>query len=201
MMKYVIAAVAAAAGLGVSGASAQTPGPFEVGVQIPIAHIDELDSTDVGIGVRAAWRGLPLIGVEGEINFFPSDIPDQTAITGNRVEGLFGVTVGPQINRWRPFVRFRPGFLNVGESPEPVACPLIFPPTLSCTLAAGGTFLTLDVGGGVEVAATSKTFVRFDIGDRMVKYPGPAIDRSGESHDDDFFGQDLRLAIGAGWRF
>ena len=201
MIRYAIVACAVAGGLGVNAASAQTSGRFEVGVQVPIAHIDELDSTDVGIGARAAWHLLPLIGIEGEINFYPSDIPDQTAVTGNRVEGLFGITAGPRINRWRPFARIRPGFLNVGSSPEPVLCTLIFPPTLSCNLAAGGTFFTLDIGGGVEFATTSKTFVRFDIGDRMVKYPGPAIDREGESHDDDFFGQDVRLAIGGGWRF
>jgi hypothetical protein len=187
--------------LGVDSAWAQSSQSFEIGAQIPWANIGELDSTDVGFGGRASWQLSRWIGVEGELNFFPSDIPDSQPVSSNRVEGLFGVTVGPQINQWRPFARIRPGFLTVGSSPGPVVCLAIFPPTLPCTLAAGATLFAFDLGGGVDVRLSGKTFVRLDLGDRMVRYPSPVIDSAGEVHDNDFIGHDFRLAIGAGWRF
>lgn len=49
----------------------------------------------------------------------------------------------------------------------------IFPPPLACQMAGGDTLFVLDIGGGVEFQTTDRTFVRVDLGDRAVKYPGP----------------------------
>jgi hypothetical protein len=182
--------------------AAQTPASFEVGVQVPVEHVGELDTTDVGIGVRATWLPGPFIGVEGELNVYPADIPgDEATVSGNRVEGLFGATAGPRFDRWRPFGRLSAGFLRVGEAPEPIVCPAIFPPTIACRLSGGATLFALELGAGAEFAVAERAFVRFDVGDRMVRYPGPVIGRNGESHDGEFFGHDPRLAFSAGWRF
>lgn len=186
---------------GVDTAWAQTSESVEIGAQIPWANIGELDSTDVGFGGRASWHPSRWIGVEGELNFFPSDIPDSRPVSSSRVEGLFGVTAGPWINQWRPFARVRPGFLTVGSAPGPIVCLAIFPPPLSCTLAAGATLFAFDLGGGVEVRLPGRTLVRLDLGDRMVRYPSPSIDIDGGVHDNDFIGHAFRFAIGAGWRF
>jgi hypothetical protein len=56
----------------------------------------------------------------------------------------------------------------------------------------------LDIGGGVEVSLTDRTLLRIDVGDRAVRYSGPAFDRNGEAHEDAFFGHDLRITVGAG---
>lgn len=201
MMKRVILVAIVTVGLGGDTAWAQTSESFEIGAQVTWARVGELDSTDIGVGGRAAWRPSRSIGVEGELDFYGSDIPDERTVSGSRVEGLFGITAGPRIGQLRLFGKIRTGFLRVGASPEPFACILIFPPPLSCTLAAGGTFFTLDVGGGVDLLTPGSTFVRFDLGDRMVRYPGPTLARDGTVHDDKFIGHDLRVAIGAGWRF
>lgn len=193
---FVLAALAAA-----SSVWAQEARPFEAGVQVTVATVGELDATDVGVSGRLAWFPVAAIGVEGEIGLSPSDIPDSVAISSSRVEGLFGVTVGPQRGRLRPFARVRPGFLRVGEAPAPVACILIFPPPLSCTLAGGRTLFVADVGGGVSIDVTPRTSLRVDLGDRMTRYPGPSFSRDREVHDASFFGHDFRLAIGAAWRF
>lgn len=184
----------------VTPAAAQDPS-FALGAQLTSAQIGELDATDIGAGVRAAWHPLSLVGIEGELDVYPRNLPSRVAVSGSRVEGVFGVTAGPRIDRWRPFARFRSGFLRVAEAPQPIACILIFPPPLSCTLAAGATLLTLDIGGGIEANTTGNTFVRFDIGDRMTRYPGLTIGPADDVHENDFFGHDLRVAIGAGWRF
>lgn len=181
-----------------AAAHAQTA---EIGAQLTTTRIGELDSSDIGFGGRASFHPSSFIGVEGELNFFPSSIPDRVAVSRNRVEGLFGVTAGPRLGALRPFAKFRPGFLRIGSSPEPIACILIFPPPVSCTLGSGQTLLALDLGGGVEWLTPGSTFLRVDVGDRMIRYKGPVMDSNREVHTDHFFGHDVRVAIGAGLRF
>jgi hypothetical protein len=48
---------------------------------------------------------------------------------------------------------------------------------------------------------TPRTFIRVEGGDRMVKYPGPAIDDEGIHQSDSFYGQGFRFAAGVGMRF
>jgi hypothetical protein len=175
--------------------------PFHVGVQLAGAVSGEFDATDWGIGGRVAWQPAALLGLEAELTFFPGDFDNRLAFSASRVEGVFGATVGPQLGRLRPFAKLRPGFVTFGEAPDPIACILIFPPPLRCTLAAGRTMFALDVGGGVEWLATDRLFVRVDAGDRMVRYPSPVIDSEGTVRDESFSGHDFRFGLGAGVRF
>ena len=117
------------------------------------------------------------------------------------MEGLFGATIGPQLGVVRPFASVRPGFVTYRAPEEPIACIAIFPPPLSCTLASGKTVFAFDVGGGVEWSPVDRSLVRVTLTDRMLRYPGPAFDTSGQSHDDGFAGHDLRVALGLGLRF
>jgi hypothetical protein len=184
-----------------SGRASPSGNSFEVGAQITSARIRQLDTNDVGFGGRLSWFPTPFVGVEGELNLFAADIPDRPAISRGRVEALFGVTAGPRMNWWRPFGRARAGVLRVDSAPQPIACIQIFPPPLQCALAGGGSLVAIDLGGGFEVFTSAKTFVRFDLGDRMLKYSGPALDRNGGVHDGAFFDHDLRATVGGGWRF
>jgi hypothetical protein len=182
--------------------AAQSDEPrFEAGAQLATAASSEFDGTDVGVGGRLSWHPIALLGVEGEFSWYPGELADQQALSGGRVEGLFGATVGPRLGRVRPFVKLRPGFLTFREASEPIACILIFPPPLNCTLAAGRTVFALDVGGGVEWFASNRTFIRVDAGDRAVRYPSPVIDSSGTVQDEAFFSHDFRFAVGGGLRF
>ncbi len=161
----------------------------------------EFDTTDTGLGGRVSWHPIALVGVETEIDFYPRDLGERAPFSAGRVEGLFGATVGPRLGRLRPFAKIRPGFLTFRAAPEPIACILIFPPPLRCTLAGGRTLFALDVGGGVEWLSPGRTFVRVDAGDRIVRYPVPTIDSSGTIHRDALSSHDLRLSVGAGLRF
>jgi hypothetical protein len=164
---------------------------LEIGGQVVVSKVSEFDQSDIGLGVRGGWRAVDLLGLEAELNVYPRELPNTgTAFSAGRVEGLFGVTIGPQLGRVRPFARVRPGVLRYREAPEPVACILIFPPPLSCTLASGQTLFALDLGGGVEVAAGPRMLFRFDAGDRLVRYPEP-----------NDTGHDVRVAAGWAFRF
>ena len=172
-------------------AAAAQDRPFELGGQIAIVEVGRFDQTDTGGGIRAAWKPRSSVGVEGEVNFFLGDFApgsgsNRPVIAGNRVEALFGVTIGPRIGNVRFFGRARPGVVRYAEAPGPIVCIAIFPPPLGCQLAAGQTLFAFDVGGGLEVDLGGRTFFRLDVGDRVVRYPEP--------YD---AGHDIR--VGAGW--
>ena len=190
--------------LGCTGAAAaQSPAPvsvFELGAQVASGTVGEFDSNDFGFGGRVSWLMVPYLGFEGEVNWFPADFPASRPFSRMRVEGLWGVTVGPRIGRFRPFGKFGIGYLDYHEAPGPLVCLAIYPPPLSCTLGAGHTLVALMFGGGLEATITPRTFIRFDAGDRPVKYPGPSSN-DGVTHDGSFWGQSFRFTAGAGVRF
>jgi hypothetical protein len=181
-----------------STATAGAQPQFDAGAQIVAARSGEFDANDTGIGGRFSWQATDLIGAEAEMNVYPRQFPGPSAFSRSRIEGLFGATVGPRLGGVRPFAKLRPGFVTFRG--EPVVCILIFPPPLSCVLAAGRTVFALDLGGGVELFTGPRTFIRVDAGDRLIKYPGPSF-RRGRAAQDGFFSHDVRISAGAGVRF
>ena len=175
---------------------------LEVGGQLAVTDLDELETTDFGFGGRFGFRATELLTFEAELNFFPSDIPDEVPVTSSRLEGLFGVKIGPRFERFSVFGKVQPGFVQFGEAPAPFPCIAIYPPPLSC-IVGGKTVFALDLGGGVELYPTERSFVRFDVSDLMLDYPGPALRRNrGEfAGDGGFWGHNLRFAAGTGFRF
>jgi len=173
----------------------------ELALVVAIALSGQFDAADAGIGGRVGWHPGRFVGLEAELGVYPRDFPRRQPFSGARVEGLFGMTVGVRSGRLRPFARLRPGFVRVGESPRPFACIRIFPPPLACELASGRTLLALDAGAGVEIGLTPGTFLRFDVGDRAVRYPGPVFDGERVIRQHPFFSHELRLAGSGGVRF
>ncbi len=174
---------------------------FEAGLQLAVARSGEFDAGDSGVGGRLGFRPVAPVGIEAEVTVYPGAFPGRRPFSRARIEGLFGVTVGPTLGRVRPFARARPGFLVIRQSSEPVACILIFPPPLACVLAGGRTVPAIDLGGGLEVSATSRALVRVDVGDRLLRYPAPAFDSDRSIQQRPFVGHDVRVAFGAVLRF
>jgi hypothetical protein len=177
------------------------PARFELAGQIAWAMASEFDSGDAAFGGRVGWRPFEVVGVEAEVNVYPSDFPGERGFSRGRVEALFGPTAGPRLGRVRPFAKVRPGFVRFRPSSEAFACILIFPPPLACELASGRTVFAVDLGGGVDVLAARRAVVRVDVGDRLLRYRGPVFDKQRIAHDRGFFSHELRLAAGAGVRF
>ncbi len=182
--------------------SAQSNEPrFQLGASLATAASGEFDRTDVGVSVTFSSRLTARMGVEAEFGFFPAEFPDAPAFSRSRVEGVFGVTVGPRIGPVRAFAKARPGFVRFSEAPRPLPCVAVFPPPLSCRLASGDTTFALDLGGGAEFFPTGRTFVRVDASDRLIRYPGAVRDRDFNVREQAFFSHDFRFTIGGGWRF
>lgn len=174
---------------------------FAGSVHFSSARWSEFRGYDSGIGGRLTWTASSMVGVDADVTWYPTDFPVGIAFTRSRVEGLFGATVGPRLNRVRPFAKAAVGFLKVGATPGAFACITIFPPPLNCALAGGDTLPAFEIGGGVEIDAASRTFVRVDVADRILNYPGPTFDSNFDRRDQGFFGHAVRFTIGAGLRF
>jgi hypothetical protein len=175
---------------------------FEAGVNFVGSDWSEFEGTDFAIGGRLTWKLSTLIGVDADLSWYPSDYPEEgIAFSGSRLEGLFGVTVGPRLSRVRPFGKAAAGFLRTSEAPEPFACITIFPPPLSCLMAAGHTMTAFEFGGGAEIDMTDRAYLRIDGSVRLLKYPAPTFTRGFERRDEPFYGHAPRLSIGAGFRF
>jgi hypothetical protein len=182
-----------------SSARAQS---LEAGGHFVTSQWSEFDGADLGFGGRFTFKPTPLIGVDAELSWYPSEFPSEGApFSGSRFEGLFGVTVGPRINRIRPFAKFAAGFLQTSGTQERIICLAIFPPPLNCVMAADQTLPAFEFGGGVEVSTTDRSFLRVDVTDRMLEYPGPTLTRDFEVRDEGFYGHALRFTLGAGFRF
>jgi hypothetical protein len=176
---------------------------FEAGVHFASAKWSEFDGNDLGVGGRISWLPMPIIGVDADLTFYPGEFPPDTAVpfSGRRFEGLFGVTIGPRIAAVRPFGKVSAGFLQVGDTPIAFACIAIYPPPLSCALAGGDTLAAYEIGGGVEVNTSSMTFIRADISDRILSYPGPVLRSDFTRSDEGFLGHAIRFTVGGGLRF
>jgi hypothetical protein len=195
--RFVLALVLAGA-IWAPAAAAQS---IDLGVHVGGAHWSEFKGGDAGVGVRLGWKPVPVVGLEAEVNWYPGDFPDATVpFSDQRVEGLVAMTVGPKLGMFRPFVRVGTGRLRLAPASDLFACIAIFPPPLSCLLADGETLSTLEIGGGLEVSLPGSAFLRFDAGDRALKYPGPTLS-GGARQDEAFVGHAVRFLLGGGWRF
>jgi hypothetical protein len=189
-------------------AAAQPAHRFDAAMQVVVASLPQFDGSDFGLGGRLAWHPNGVLSFEGELNVYPDAYPSRNArfsqgsFSRRRVEGLFGITAGVRLGTLRPFAKARAGFLDVQGPSQPVACILIFPPPLSCTLAGGRTLPAFDLGAGMELDVAPRMFLRIEGGDRILKYPGPAfVEATGEFRDDAFLAHGFRFAAGGGWRF
>jgi hypothetical protein len=176
---------------------------FEAGVHFASSDWSEFDGVDRGVGGRLAWKASPRLGVDADVTWYPGEYPsDSIAFSGSRVEGLFGASYALLVDRVRPFVKASAGFLRSSEAPEGFPCIAIFPPPLNCLMAAWHTMPAFEFGGGLEIDATDRTFLRIDAGARMLRYPGPSFQNGLRAiREDNFWGTALRFTIGAGVRF
>ncbi len=184
------------------GVSAQSRDPrVQAGVQLSTVSVGEFDARDTGAGVLLGVRALGPVWAEAALVRYPGEFPGDRGFSQNRVEGLFGGSVGPTMGRLRPFAKAGAGFLRYADAGGPVACIAIFPPPLSCQLAAGRTLPAYELGAGLAIFPGALTFARVDVSRRFVRYPGPSFTPAGGAQQNDFYGSDLRFGFAAGLRF
>ena len=185
-----------------SPAQAQSPtGTFEVGPSVSILRLNELDTTDVGIGVDAAWHLMPRLAIDGTFAWYPGGGDDRALKDQRRTLGLIGVRSGITRGGVDFYGRGRVGFLSFADV-GPVPCIQIFPAPLTCQLANGYTAFAVDLGGGaiIPVDSTGTWKVRVDVGDLLVRYDQEAL-RPNSERTDGFISHNLLFSAGLVFKF
>ena len=145
---------------------------IEIGPQVTslsLFHPDfPFDDTQVGVGGRVTYNFNRSIAAEAEINFFPQKQSILNA-DGNAIQAQFGVKIGKRFEKFGIFGKVRPGFLSVDR-----VASLLPDPTAPFGIAIKierEEFFTIDTGGVLELYPSSRTVVRFEAGDTMIRHP------------------------------
>jgi hypothetical protein len=142
-------------------------------------------SAAAGFGGRFGYALTDHIGLESEVNYYPSLTEAQ--LNRHALEVRAGVRAGWRGSKLGIFGKVRPGFLWFESDAEDCdETPPLPPP---CTTTKFGA----DFGGIVELYMPRSMFIRFDVGDMFI-YRDP--DRS-----EDTFHHNLEASAGIGFRF
>jgi hypothetical protein len=186
--------------LGPSLAAAQNVG-VEIGGHVGVLRLSELDTTDVGVGIHAVAPLSRRVAIEGALTWFPGS-SDEGLNRQGRSLGLAGVRATLGSGNVDFFARGRAGYLRFGDEGS-VICIAVFPPPLSCRLAAGYTAFAADFGGGasIGIGSSGRLRVHIDAGDLLVRYAVETFRPAEGAVSEGFVGHNPLVSVGLGWRF
>ena len=127
-----------------------------------------------GFGGRFGYNFNHYVAIEAETNFFPRD---REFDGGRKIQLVAGAKVGKRFDKVGAFAKARPGFARLSRGDYRFGsggCPTVFPPPLGCYIPVAKTSFAFDAGGVFEIYPSSRTIIRFDVGDTIIRY-GPRI--------------------------
>lgn len=144
---------------------------IEIGVQatsLSLFHPDfAFDETQMGFGGRVGYNFNRSIAAEAEINFFPQK-QFLLGADGNAIQAQFGVKIGKRFEKFGIFGKVRPGFISADRVGSLIPGPA--PNGIADFKIERESFFTLDTGGVLELYPSSRTVVRFDAGDTVIRH-------------------------------
>ncbi|MGE0452699.1 MAG: hypothetical protein AB7O37_04115 [Vicinamibacteria bacterium] len=172
----------------------------DVGVQASFTRYGEFDESEIGLGLKLGHRLARQLALDAELNLEPGGLGERS-FSSNRFEALAGLRLGLDLQRSGAYLTLRGGVSRFAAAPEPIPCIAIFPPPLACVLAEGKTLPAFGFGAGFQALVGERAVLRLEIGDQMLRYPGPAFAEDRAIEDESFWRHNLRLTAGVGWRF
>lgn len=178
----------------------ETP-KIEVGGQLSVIRLrdpffrsgrlstEETYTVEPGLGARLIYNLSRNLSLESEINFFPRNTDEFRG--GRKLQGLFGLKAGKRWNGHGIFGKIRPGLVRYDREDVIIPTP--------------STSFALDVGGVFELYPTTRTVLRFDLGDTIIRRnvvdrtpspPGPSFVTSNRENM-----HNLQFSVGIGFRF
>jgi hypothetical protein len=171
---------------------------FEAGVVFTAIGAESLDRSSKGLGARLTYNLTDNFALDAEGSLFPRTAlgNDQTA---QDVQGFVGVKAGARSKYVGVFGKVRPGVMSIGNSVSGFDCD------------SRGSFnvcrpershLALDAGVVAEFYPTSRTIIRLDLGDTIVRFrsagrnvfEGTQVSSTEVTHN-------FQASIGFGYRF
>ena len=171
---------------------------FEAGVVFTAIGAEQLDQSSKGLGVRFGYNLNEHFAIDAEGSLFPRTTFGNNQ-TAQNVQGFAGVKAGARSKYVGVFAKARPGVMWIGNSVSGFDC------------SSRGSFnvcrpernhLALDAGVVAEVYPSSRTIIRVDLGDTIVRFrsagrnvfDGTQVSSSSVSHN-------FQASIGFGYRF
>jgi len=190
-----------------NGTEETLSGKVEFGGQFTTLIIQRRTALDAvrnepGVGGFASYRLLRFLYADSSLEFYPRGSKSIGFQDGGRIfQGLFGIKGGITRDRVSIFGKARPGLM---VSTDTVTGFSTSPGSNSSAQTGLFSMFVLDLGGIVEVRATKRTFVRFDLGDTHLYFPdktvtlpsGKITTISGGSYQ-----HTMQYSVGYGWRF
>ena len=182
-----------------SGASAQTDEhKFEVGAVFTAIGAEALDQSSKGLGARFAYNFNEHFALDTEAAFFPRRHLGNSQ-TGQNVQGFAGIKAGARSKYVGVFGKARPGLMSIGDSISGFDCDQ---QGFFNTCRPERSHLALDVGVVAEVYPTSRSIIRVDAGDTIIRFrqagrnvfQGTQVSSTDVSHN-------FQFSIGFGYRF
>lgn len=171
---------------------------YEVGAVFTAIGAEDLEGASRGLGARFAYNLNEHFALDAETAFFPSDEFGNNLV-GQNAQGFVGVKAGARSKYVGIFAKARPGVMFIGSSTSGFDCD-----------SQGGfrtcrperSHLALDAGIVAEVYPSSRTIVRVDLGDTIVRFRsagrnvfnGAGVSSTNVTHN-------LQASIGFGYRF
>lgn len=179
-----------------AGARAQTDEhKFEVGAVFTAIGVGDASK---GLGARFAYNLNEHFAVDAETAFFPSRHLGNEQF-GQNTQGFVGLKAGARSKYVGVFAKARPGVMYVGNSVSGFDCDS---GGFIRTCRPERSHLALDAGVVAEVYPSSRTIVRFDVGDTLLRFrsagrnvfDGAVTSSSEVTHN-------FQASVGFGYRF
>jgi hypothetical protein len=178
---------------------------FNIGFFFTGIFLEEIGSRDVGpgtsaagLGGRIAYRILPNVDLDADVIIHPN-----AGVSGERIQGLFGVKAGKQFEKVGLFIKARPGFLYFTKDPFGVADRDSGSDIFSRNWASSME-PSMDIGGVFEYYTERGPVIRFDLGDTIVNYERRTVvisDFVPTREAGGFTTHNRQWSIGLGFRF
>jgi hypothetical protein len=133
--------------------------------------------TEPGAGARFTYNLTSCIAFEAEGNLFPRSETTQSMPGGRVFQGQFGVKAGKRFRKFGIFGKGRPGFVGFTQVTKLIETFTIGPTPPSNQVFTVGRFnvgrdiyFSTDLGGVVEFYPSRRIFIRFDLGDTIIRY-------------------------------
>jgi hypothetical protein len=199
MNKRFFFTVAALLLLAPSGARAQTEEyKYEVGAVFTAVGAENLDGASKGLGARFGYNLNENFALDAETAFFPRRHlgNDQG---GQNVQGFVGIKAGARSKYVGLFAKVRPGVMFIGTSTSGFDCDTrddfrVCRPERN--------HLALDAGIVAEVYPSSRTIIRVDLGDTIVRFKsaGRNVFNGAETSSTNV-SHNFQASVGFGYRF
>lgn len=199
-MRHTFFAAAVALLLVTASASAQTQTDdhkFEVGAFYTTVNLDGFGESVNGLGGRLGYNFNKYVALDAEGSFFPETHLGNNQF-GQKTQGFIGVKAGARSKFVGVFAKARPGVMFIGEVTSGFNC-------------NGGGLVTscrpnhnnfaLDAGGVVEFYPSSRTIIRVDAGDTIVRLHSETRGVFGPGQSSTDITHNFQASIGFGYRF